>query len=155
MQAHPAAHTHPDKADLAAFAPHPGHAGPSPGRDCEGGQGADEQFLEQAQPVVQITAAPAQVDERIAHHLAGSVPGDVTAAIDPQHLRLRVEQVGRIAAPADGVHRGMFEQEQGLRGAACGNVCGQPFLPGQGQGVVDPAAVDHLHGRIQHRWARR
>ena len=66
-----------------------------------------------------------------------------------------LQKIAPESDPADGVHRGMFEQEQGLRGAACGNVRGQPFLPDQGQGVIDPAAVDHLHGRIQHRWARR
>ena len=155
MQAHPPAHAHADEADLAALAPHPGQPGPPLGRQGELGQGADEQFLEQSQPLVQVAAAPAQQDDGVAHQLTGPVPGDVTAAVHAPQVGERVEQVGRIPAPADGVHGRVFEQEQGLRSRAGGHGRGQALLGFQGRGVVHAAAVHHLHGRAQPKWARR
>ena len=96
--------------------------GDAAGGDAVVGAGADHHLLEVAHVAVHVAPVGGQLEDRIAHHLAGAVVGDVAAAAGLEDLeaarpqRLRGEEhvlgAGVAAQGEDGV---VLEQEQGVR----------------------------------------
>ena len=82
-----------DRGDLSIFDPDAGQARPGRGGDPDFGQGFDQQLFQPAQITMEILAASAQVDDRIADQLARPVIGRLSAAID------RKERMRQMAAP--------------------------------------------------------
>ena len=111
----------PMEAILALADPDPGLAGdPLPGH-AEVRQGADQHFLQLAQVAVQVAAAGGQIDDRVADQLPRAVPGHVPAAAAGGHLHPAPGQFGAgeeevlgARPPAQGDHRRVFEEHQGV-----------------------------------------
>ena len=103
-----------NRRDLAVLHPDAGQTRARCRRYSDLGQCFDEQIFQPAQITMQILAAVAQVDDRIAHQLPRSVISRLSAAIDWEK-RIRemsgAAQTGLVRRAADGVDRIVFEQE--------------------------------------------
>ena len=111
-------HAHADGRDLAVFDPNAGQALASLRGNFVFGQKIDEQLLEPAQIAMQILAAPAKIDNRIAHQLAGPVISRLTAAIDREKRigkMRRAEQTRFVRRSPNRVNRFVFEQKHFVR----------------------------------------
>ena len=93
---------HPDGGHLALRGPDTGVTRLRPGFDAEVGQGADEHLLQAAHVGHHVGALP-QVDDGVAHQLAGAVEGDVAPPVDPQDLGPQAGQVLRGSQDVGGV----------------------------------------------------
>ena len=76
------ANADPDRHDLAMAGPNTGETFALLRLDFVAGEKFDQRLLEPAQVAMQILPAPAKIDNRIAHQLAGAVISRLTAAID-------------------------------------------------------------------------
>ena len=61
-----------------------------------------------------------ELDDRVSDKLAGTVPGDLSAPVDVDHGGAVGGTVAVLGAPARGVDRGVFEQQQGVGSGAVG-----------------------------------
>ena len=76
----------------------------------EGRERPDDPFLEPRHIGAHVGPPQLQVEHDIGDPLAGAVIGDLAAAPGGKHRKARIEQVGRLAAGAGGVERGVFQQ---------------------------------------------
>src|ERR1700704_2907464 len=108
MERNPAPQPDADRRDLVFMAgglvgPRHPDAGASLGAvaaDVEGGQRADDPFLEASYIGADVGPPPLQVEHRIGDPLARAVIGELAAASSLKHRKARVEQVARFAAGA-------------------------------------------------------
>ena len=101
--------------DLAEFAfarvvadPHSRPAVDASGGDAEPRTDRDQRRLD-ASYVVDDVERLRESDDRVAHELAGAVPGDAPTAVDVDDARAVRRQVGRLSAFARRVRGGVFE----------------------------------------------
>jgi hypothetical protein len=77
-----------DGRDFGVRYPNAGQSVARSGEDVVGSKRFDKQRLEPAQIAMQILPVAAQIDDRIAHQLAGPVVSRVTAAVGPDEIDL-------------------------------------------------------------------
>ncbi len=175
---------HADGGDLAGFVgadadPHAGVVGQTVGaRQADVGQHVDDQLLDRAHvrdrvrhgrdraaPLGAAGALVGEVEQRVAHQLAGAVVGDVAAAVRAHELgadRGRVDQeVVELTSPAEGEHVGVLEQQEVIvRGAleeavleGVGVLVADGAQPAgaQGHGAAGDAAPPELTARRPSR----
>ena len=81
------------------------------GRDAEAGAIGDDGALERGDEIAHAQAGAADVDEWIDDELAGTVIGDLPAAVDLDHGDVAGgEHVARVCIHAEREHRRMLEQ---------------------------------------------
>ena len=80
VQAHPAAHAHPDARDLGAADEDADRAGAPLALDAEAAERRDQPILERGDEGPHVASAPRQVEHHISHALAGAVIGEAPAA---------------------------------------------------------------------------
>lgn len=142
-----------DRGDLplraAPIRGHPDAAAPGDarGRHAEVGAGGDERVLDPPH-VRHDVEGHGQADDGVAHELAGTVPGDLAAAIDIDDGGAVQGALERLRAPAGGVDGGVLEEEERVRSRACDHIgMGTPleFPPlGVPDGLgSEPAYGDH------------
>ena len=115
----------------------------------------DDRRLQGANVAPQIQRI-GQLDDRVGDELTRTVEGDVPASIDADQLgpkrrhSLRGRQeVGLVAAPADGVDRVVFEEEQAVTDLAASPPVGQIVLELPGGSVGDAAEpLDGQHTAV-------
>ena len=95
---------------------------------------------------MEVAFAVAEQHDRVRHDLAGAVVGDVTAALDADHLDVAGhEHVGLgFAPPAEREHVGMLDEQQRVAAvvARALPVLDQRELPGPGVAEALGAEVD-------------
>jgi hypothetical protein len=72
------------------------------------------------------------------------VPRDISTPVGTEHGAPRIEQIGPVAARADGVDTGMFHHQQGFGFTVGGNPGNEPFLEEESGLEVHYSAVDDL-----------
>ena len=86
------------------------------GGDPQGDEGIDDDLLHPSHVGGPVLGPGAHGEQGVADQLAGSVVGDVTAAVDPDHLdshRCRFDQhMIDVAVGAEGVHGRVLQQQQ-------------------------------------------
>jgi len=150
VQRHPLLHTDADGGDLvlvavalvgpahpdadAVFAPLAAHV--------EGGQRADDPFLQRGDEAAHVRPAPPEVEHDVGHTLAGSVIGELAAAAGLVDGEAGGKHVLRLGAGAGGIKRWVLDEPDQLGGRARGNR-GDPLVH-DGQGVrIGDWAVAH------------
>ena len=129
-QRHPLARVHADGGDLAVAHPDAGLARVARGVDAERREHANHHVLELAQVPMQVLRVPLEVDDRIADQLAGSVKGDVAAALDVEQLHAArrellggCEQVASLGGAAERDDRRMLDEEEHVVRKGAGQSC--------------------------------
>ncbi len=96
-------------------------------------------------------AQAAQIEDGVADELAGTVIGDVAAAVDlvegdaaPRQQLIRREDVGALGVAAEGEHGRMLEEQKHVADAARGAQRDQLFLQAKGFAVVHAAEIEVL-----------
>jgi len=125
VRGHPTADVHADGGDLALLHPDAGATGNAARRQAELRQCIDNHLLEPAHVGDHVPPPLAEVEDRVAHQLSGTVIGDVAAAVrlekldagPLEHLRTR-QQVLPAPVAAQGDHVGMLEQQKLIRDRA-------------------------------------
>jgi hypothetical protein len=86
-----------------------------------------------------------QLEDRVADQLAGTVPGDLAAAVDVDDRGAAAARAFLVeGAPAAGVDRRVFEQQEGVRAGAAGARLRDLLLEVPRRRVVDePQLTDH------------
>src|SRR5438874_13429749 len=127
MHRNPMPHTDANGSDLAVLYPNSCERFASRRGNAVFGQHFNEQLLEPTQIFMQIIAAPAKIDNRIAHQLAGSMICCLAATIDRKKWMRQMRgtkfsistrsgscggQTGLIWSTPDCVNRLMLEQKQ-------------------------------------------
>ena len=115
MHGYPFFHSHADGGYFAVFHPDAHQTFPDAGGDAEPGAGFDQGIFQGGDVGVQIPAAAVQVRDGVAHKLAGPVVGGLSSPVDfmdgeGQHGAGM--KAGIVARAADGVHAGVFQQQQ-------------------------------------------
>src|SRR6266581_1770061 len=115
MPRDPLLHVDPDAGDLPAPPPGP-HAGVTRvplGGYAEVGERVDQCLLQGAEIPVEIRLVAGQVDDGVADELSGPVEGNVTAALDLEHLdAVAADEMVRVEVAAQRHYRGMLEEEE-------------------------------------------
>ena len=142
VQRHALGDPDPDRGDLAFRAAVVGRQpDPAASLDLAGGQaevGADlDQHPLQPADVGHHVDRVGQLQDRIADQLAGSMPGDLAAAVDVDHRRAVARALPGLGAPAGGVDRRVFQQQRGVLDLAGHPLRVQLALPLPGLVVVD------------------
>ncbi|SKZ41864.1 Uncharacterised protein [Mycobacteroides abscessus subsp. abscessus] len=143
-------------ADLAEFAfarvvadPHSRPAVDASGRDAEPRTDRDERRLD-ASYVIDDVERLGESDDRVAHELAGTMPGDASTTVDVDDVRAVGRKVGRLGALARRVCGGVFEeQEEIVIERAVGALGSEGVL-----GVVGVLIVDDAEGAYLERGLR-
>ncbi len=91
---------------------------------------------------MQIPIPRPQIHQGIADQLPRPVPGEIAAPVDADRGSLRIRQVAPVAARADGVDTGMFQEQQGFGFTAGGDPGDEPLLQAQGGLEIHDAAID-------------
>src|SRR5439155_2315669 len=140
-----------DGHDLAVADPDAGIARQPARLNAEVGEGVDQANLEVAQVEADVRCG-AQIEDRIADQLAGTVIGDVAAAIDLEardaarrKFRLVEKDVVAGATPADGVGVRMLEQNQRVGDQAGAALVCYSSLEVPGFLIRNPAEPANLH----------
>src|SRR4051812_6298749 len=134
-------HADPERRDLGAVHINSGRAGLAGPLALEQ---IEDRLLEKPDELLHLDAAPCGVDERIDDGLAGSMVGDLAAAValyDRDGARRRAE--GRVGALAERVHRRVLEEPQFIA-ARLGALARESAHRLPGRPVVD--AAESLHG---------
>lgn len=140
----------PEGGDFARADPDAGEAGASRGGEAEGADGVDQNLLEEAKVGVQVFAG-GEGDDGVADELAGTVVGDVSAAVGRGEFDTLGGEPGGVpdqvflgaGAEADGEHGLVFGEDQRVTDLA-GQVAGdEGFLRDTGGFVARAPPVDH------------
>ncbi len=93
----------------------------------EGGERADDPFLQRGDEGPHVRLAPVEVEHHIGHPLAGAVIGELPAAAGLVDRKARLDQFLRLGAGAGGVERRMLQQPD-LLGRAARRDRGHPLV---------------------------
>jgi hypothetical protein len=97
----------PEGGHLGAVDVHAGRAVLAAGVEAVVGDAVDEGLFEQVHHLAHLEAAAVEVEQQVAHHLAGAVVGDLAAAVDLDQRDVGdVEQVLGLAGLAQGTPAG-------------------------------------------------
>ena len=175
MQGYPAAALHAEGANFAGVGgpgfptePHAGKAGNATGVQAVFGEGADNGFLQRAEVPMNVGPEIVEVENGVAHQLAGAVVGDVAAPVDAVEAGVVRGQAGvieqqvlRLAALAQRVGVRVLTKQQvvgrggaGFAGGLSGAVLGfegqrgghQFLLQLPGGHVFDQPQTAHQQG---------
>ncbi len=119
MRRHPAGNVYADGRDLALLYPHAGEFRDAAGGDAEIGQSSDEHFFQRADVSRHVALPLAQIENRIAHQLPGTMISNVAAAIGRVKCHagafqdlIAGEQVFAVPVAAQRNHVRVFDQQQ-------------------------------------------
>ena len=169
VEGHPAPHADADGGDLVLAADallrplHPdadGVLAPA-GGDVEGGERADDPFLQRVDVEPDVRLAAVEIEHQVGDPLAGAVIGVLAAAPGPvDREAIRRQQVRRLGAGAGGVERCVLHQPDALGGCSLADG-GDAGLHGGDRFVIIDAPVGNgpldrrCTGRRTHGPARR
>ncbi len=148
--------------------PDAGEAGQAAGGDAAGGGGADEDFLESAHVIHRAefeaagarrqksrAGAGAEIENGIADELAGTMEGDIAAAVALRQLDAARGQGGAaeqhvfgVGVAAERDHGGMLEQQQGVGNGAGLAAAHQRFLHLLGRGISYATEMGHAEASV-------
>jgi hypothetical protein len=87
--------------------------------DLEGGERADQRLLEVATVLLDVAPVLVEIEDRVAHELAGAVERGLAAAVGLDELdlgvRRHVQLAGLLGAAAHRDHGRVLEQDHGVR----------------------------------------
>ena len=135
----------------------PARPGGALGKHPEVRTGANEDFFQAAKVVhnAQRRGKGAQMEDGITHQLARTVIGDVASAVGLKQGDAAAGQqlvaghdVLTVGIPAQGEHRGVFDQQQHVADMLLLAQGAQLLLQSQRRGVIQAAEIEQGHDHI-------